>query len=356
MQTSKCIYARRSIRRFTDKPVDRALLTELCRLAAAAPSAANRCPWAFLAVDDADKLAALKEALPYFRNPAPAAIIVLGDKSRFIPRAQEYWVQDCSAAMENILLGAVEMGLGATWLGVYPVQARVDALRSCLGIPEQLIPLGVASLGWPAEEAEPRTQLNEASQLFFNSFDGFTPTEYSLPALQPSVGDIIRTRRSVRQYVQGVEIPDDIIRQLLDAGFCAPTARNLRPWEFYVTRDPKKLSGVLEFHPFATALPQAGCAILVCAGSDRQPDHGYMALDCAAATQNILLQAHALGYGALWMGIYPRPERMEGARRVFELPEGIEPITLIAVGAPQNNDAPERPRYDEAHVHFESWD
>ena len=88
---------------------------------------------------------------------APLCIAVCGDKTI----STRYWVQDCSAATENLLLAAVAVGLGAVWLGVYPREERVRAIRKVLNIPETIVPLNLISIGHPAEEKEPRTQYDE---------------------------------------------------------------------------------------------------------------------------------------------------------------------------------------------------
>jgi nitroreductase len=127
--------------------------------AMAAPSASNRKPWHFIVVTDRQILDNLARAHPYGKMllGAPLCIAVCGDKTI----SSRYWVQDCSAATENLLLAATALGLGAVWLGVHPREERVDPIRKVLNIPENIVPLNLISIGHRAEEKEPRTQYDE---------------------------------------------------------------------------------------------------------------------------------------------------------------------------------------------------
>jgi nitroreductase len=126
----------------------------------AAPSAKNRQPWHFVLVRDRETLKKLSEAHPYGKMlaEAAAAIAVCGDMNV----APDYWIQDCSAATENILIAVTALGLGAVWLGCHPRPERVAAIRKILGIPEHFGVLSLLSIGHPAEEKEPRTQYDES--------------------------------------------------------------------------------------------------------------------------------------------------------------------------------------------------
>jgi nitroreductase len=149
------IFSRRSIRRYTDEPVSEASLQSLLEAGMAAPSASNRKPWHFVAVTDRETLCALAEAHPYGKMlvNAGAAIAVCGD-----PKISDWWVQDCSAATENILIAAVALDLGAVWLGSHGNPERERAIRSVLGVPDSIGVLSLLSIGHPAEEKEARTQ------------------------------------------------------------------------------------------------------------------------------------------------------------------------------------------------------
>jgi len=154
------IFARRSIRRYTDEPVGEADIRTLLEAAMAAPSASNRKPWHFVVVTGRQTLDGLAEVHPHGKMlfEATLCIAVCGNLSTF----ERFWVQDCSAATENLLLAATALGLGAVWLGVYPREDRVAAVRQVLGLPETVTPLNLISIGHPAEEKEPRTQYDQS--------------------------------------------------------------------------------------------------------------------------------------------------------------------------------------------------
>jgi nitroreductase len=152
----RTILARRSIRTYTDEPVTSEQIETLLEAAMAAPSASNLKPWHFVVITDRGTLDRLAEEHPFGKMlfEAPLCIAVCGDSSI----SENYWVQDCSAATENLLLAAVALDLGAVWLGVYPREERVAAIREILGLPERIMPLNLISVGHPAEEKEARTQ------------------------------------------------------------------------------------------------------------------------------------------------------------------------------------------------------
>jgi nitroreductase len=157
------LFARRSIRRFTDEPVTPEQVTTLLEAAMAAPSAGNRKPWHFVVVTDAETRAALAESHPHARMlvEAPVCIVPCGEPGLSFADRSEFWIQDASAATENILLAATGLGLGSVWCGVYPVPERVAEARQILGVPETVIPFAYLAIGHGAEEKEARTQYDE---------------------------------------------------------------------------------------------------------------------------------------------------------------------------------------------------
>lgn len=152
------IMTRTSIRQFTDQPIAKDTLDLLVKAGMAAPSAVNAQPWAFVVVTDRAVIDSLNAVKPYFNlKTATAAIVVCGDLNKAMEGdGREYWVQDCSAVTENILLAAHGLGLGAVWCGVYPIQQTVEGVSKTLNLPETIIPLDVVTLGYPAENPEPK--------------------------------------------------------------------------------------------------------------------------------------------------------------------------------------------------------
>ncbi len=160
------IATRKSVRRFdASRPVDDALVEKLLRAAMAAPTAVDCRPWEFVVVKDEGTLKALADAHPNSRisNGATLVICVCGSLDNGLPgRGKEYWIQDCSAATENLLLAAHGYGLGAVWCGVWPIEERVTAIKSILGIPDGFAPLCLVTIGYPAENPEVKDKWNPA--------------------------------------------------------------------------------------------------------------------------------------------------------------------------------------------------
>jgi nitroreductase len=160
--TLETIFKRRSIRKFEEKPVSTETITLLLQAGMAAPSAMNSQPWEFIVVTEPEGLASLRGKLRFARHNAPAAIVVLGSPEQANNAAGRlFWEQDCSAAMENMLVAAVGLGLGAVWIGIHPVALFVRSVREILGIPEEVTPLGMMMFGYPAEEKPARSQYAE---------------------------------------------------------------------------------------------------------------------------------------------------------------------------------------------------
>jgi len=163
--------------------------------------------------------------------------------------------------------------------------------------------------------------------------------------------DFMFKRRSVRQYNDQPVSPDDI-KAILEAAMAAPSASNLKPWHFVVVTSRGLLEELADAHPYGKMLTQAGIAIAVC--GDPKISERYWDQDGAAATENILVAASALGLGAVWLGCHPRKERKSAVRKILEIPDNIEVLSLISVGHPAER-KPARTQYDETRVHRERW-
>ena len=148
--------------------------------------------------------------------------------------------------------------------------------------------------------------------------------------------DVIRERKSVRNFVSEAGVSEGQIRELLEAAMLAPSACNSRPWKFIVVQNRGKLCEITSIHPYTQMLTTASCAIVVCAdlSLQRGVSEGFFPQDCGAATQNILLQAAALGLGTCWCGIYPKMDKVKDFRSLFELPDSVVPFCVIAIGVP----------------------
>lgn len=154
------LFSRRSIRAYETEDVGEDLVRDLLEAAMAAPSAAAKDPWEFVVIRERDMLAKIAEGLPNGRMLAHAAvgIIVFGDLRRANDGLLSYLLQDCSAAIENLLLAADALGLGACWLGVHPREDRIAHIRSLIETPDAVIPVSAIAIGWPAESKKPRTR------------------------------------------------------------------------------------------------------------------------------------------------------------------------------------------------------
>jgi nitroreductase len=163
--------------------------------------------------------------------------------------------------------------------------------------------------------------------------------------------EVIFTRRSIRRYTNEPVAADDI-KTILEAGMNAPSANNRQPWSFIVVDERAKLNAIMEVHPYSRMLAEAPLAIIVC--SDASAANKFWQQDCAAATENILLSARALDLGTVWMGVYPDLKRAKDIAALFGVPEGVEPMCVIAVGHPAEQKG-RVDRYDEGKVHKNGW-
>lgn len=165
--------------------------------------------------------------------------------------------------------------------------------------------------------------------------------------------DGILTRRSIRKYTKK-SIPNEVIKELLEAGVSAPSAGNQQPWQFIIIDNREVLDEASQVLPNGKLLKDANKAILVCGDLNLETHKGYWPIDCSAATQNILLAAHAKGLGACWLGVYPREERVENLKKLFKTPEHIIPFSVISLGFP-DEESKKVDRYDDSKIHKNTW-
>lgn len=166
--------------------------------------------------------------------------------------------------------------------------------------------------------------------------------------------EAIMTRRSIRKYTHDA-VSEELIEKLLRAAMSAPSAGNQQAWRFVVITERGILDEIPKYHPYSGMLKGAPLAILVCGDLELETRKGYWIQDCAAATENILISANALGLGAVWLGVYPREERVSGIKKLLNLPEHIIPLSLIPVGHPAESHPPSD-RFDESKIYYNEWD
>ena len=162
--------------------------------------------------------------------------------------------------------------------------------------------------------------------------------------------DAIFARRSIRAYTQET-VSEKEIKSLLEAGMAAPSASNRKPWHFVVTTDRKTLRRLADQHPYGKMLAGAGLAIAVCGDPATSK---WWVQDCAAATENILIAASALGLGAVWLGCHGNPERERAIQNALGIPEQIGVLSLLSIGNPGEKKQA-RTQYDPARVHQDRW-
>lgn len=171
MELLEAIYTRRSIRQYQDRPVSDEAVRTILGAAMMAPSAGNVQPWQFIVVTDPALMNQVKDVHPYvgMAAGAPLGILVCGDLS--LEKYPGFWVQDCAAAMQNMLLAVHDQGLGAVWTGIHPVDDRVERFRSIFDLPEQVVPLGFAVIGWPVKPGR-RKERYQAARVHQNRWQG----------------------------------------------------------------------------------------------------------------------------------------------------------------------------------------
>lgn len=167
--------------------------------------------------------------------------------------------------------------------------------------------------------------------------------------------NLIFNRTSVRSYTNQ-QVTDEQIETLLQAAMSAPSAKNMQPWEFVVIRERHTLDKIRDFHLYASMLKEAPLAIVVCGDKEKTAveDLEFWPQDCAAASENILLEAVELGLGGVWVGCYPSEIYVKKLQNLLELPEHVVPFAILAIGYPANEVHPKN-KFDERKIHYEKW-
>lgn len=169
--------------------------------------------------------------------------------------------------------------------------------------------------------------------------------------------NMIFKRTSVRKYKTD-PVAKEQIELLLKAGMAAPSACNAQPWEFIVVEKRETLDKITQIHPFSQMLKEAPLAIVVCGDTTKKPafvpDLEAWPLDCSAATQNIMLQATEMGLGSVWLGVYPKKDFCSDVAKLFNLPEHVISLSIIAIGHPAGEVKP-MDKFDKTKIHNEMW-
>ncbi|GAA0742839.1 nitroreductase family protein [Clostridium oceanicum] len=163
----------------------------------------------------------------------------------------------------------------------------------------------------------------------------------------------ILERRSIRKY-KDKKISDDIVEELLKAAMAAPSAANEQTWQFVVLRDKETMKKITKVHDYSKMLLEADVAIVVCGDKSKELVKDFWVQDCSAATENILIEAQDKGLGAVWLGVYPMKERVDGIKEILKLPEGIIPLSVISIGYPNENKKPSD-RFNKERIHYDRW-
>lgn len=165
------IFNRKSVRDFTDEKIDRKDLEIIIKAGMSAPSAINLQPWEFIVFDDEDILEYMIDLHEYSKmfKTATAGIVICGNMDRTVDNFRELWVQDCSASCENMLLAIESLNLGGVWLGIYPIEERIDKLIKYFNLPENIVPFAVIALGYPSKEFNAQDKWDE-SKLHWNKW------------------------------------------------------------------------------------------------------------------------------------------------------------------------------------------
>lgn len=165
--------------------------------------------------------------------------------------------------------------------------------------------------------------------------------------------EALLTRRAVRAFT-AAPVDEETVTAILSAAMHAPSACNQQPWHFIVVNDRARLDAIAAVHPHAQMLKQAPLAVVVCADRSIETCPGNWAIDCSAAMENLLLAAHALGLGGVWVGIYPMEDRVKEISSLLGLPGYITPLCLAAVGHPAEP-LPHADRYKPERIHHNQW-
>ncbi len=170
------------------------------------------------------------------------------------------------------------------------------------------------------------------------------------------------TRRSIRKYDTERKVPHETIKEIIKAAQYAPTAHNRQPWEFLVVEDKEVLAHLRHIQRWTSFAKDASCVIFVCGdinqSFNRDKDNekwSFVDVDCAIATENLLLAAHAKGLGACYCGAAPMQRVVDDLKEYLHLPDNIRPFAIVPIGYPAETPKQPEDRYKEEKIHWQTW-
>lgn len=163
---------------------------------------------------------------------------------------------------------------------------------------------------------------------------------------------VIRSRRSIREYT-GEPVPQKDLQEILAAGMSAPSAKNSRPWHFVVLTG-SRIGLISRSIPLTAYTAKAGAAVLVCVDTTVEPGREQAMLSTACCVENMLLAAHALGYGSVWVDLAAKPDIAQIWREALRLPAEMLPLCVLPIGRPAVTPPPQE-RVDASRIHYDSW-
>ena len=165
--------------------------------------------------------------------------------------------------------------------------------------------------------------------------------------------EAILSRRSIRKY-KPTPIPKSTVHELINAAMHAPSAGDKHPCHFVVVTNRKILDQIPSFHKYSDMVKEAPLAVFVCGDLQLENSNGVWVQDCSAATENLLIAANAKGLGAVWLGVYPIKERINGCRKLLGLPDSVLPLCIVVIGHSAEQKSPVN-RFEPEKVHRNKW-
>ena len=165
--------------------------------------------------------------------------------------------------------------------------------------------------------------------------------------------EALKTRRSIRKYTDK-KISDKDIKEILNCAMYSPSAFDKQPWQFIMIDKKELFDDILKAASHAEMIKEASHAMIICGDKTLEESEGLLIQDISAVTENVLLAAHSLGLGAVWIGIYPFDEIVDGIKKLFNIPDNIIPVSMVVMGYPAE-EAEQPVRYKEEKVHWNKW-